>query len=83
MRGPRVDEHTVEDTAAIRGDPRRMDSGIVKKTMTVYEGFYEWEYPKGDDDGKSAPITIRTPNVTRLDALRDTCRMAVVRRYEV
>ena len=85
VRGPRVDAHEVEDTAAVEvtREGSTTPGSAKKKTMTVYEGFYEWEYPKGDLPEKPAPITIRTPNVTRLDALRDTCRMAVVRRYEV
>jgi hypothetical protein len=79
VRGPKVTEHQVPDTTVaavtreggVGPDPK-------KAMMTVYEGFYEWEY-----EGSYAPVTIRKAHVTHIEALRDTATEAMVRRYEV
>jgi hypothetical protein len=79
VRGPKVTEHQVPDTTVaavtreggVSPDPK-------KEMMTVYEGFYEWEY-----EGSYAPVTIRKAHVTHIEALRDTATEAMVRRHEV
>lgn len=79
VRGPKVTSTEVEDTTAaeVTREGSTTPGAAKKKTTTVYEGFYEWEYKD------NPPITIRCVHLTDLDALRDTAHNAVVRRYEV
>lgn len=79
VRGPKVEAHEVEDQSlhSITREGSTTPGAATRKTTTVYEGFYEWQY-------EDAPaITIRRVHVTELDALRDMANEAVVRRYEV
>lgn len=79
VRGPKVEAHEVEDQSlhSITREGSTTPGAATKKTTTVYEGFYEWQY-------EDAPaITIRRVHVTEIDALRDMANEAVVRRYEV
>jgi hypothetical protein len=81
VRGPSVTAHEIKDTSVTevtREQGVTPETAKVKDTMTVYEGFYEWEYA-----GAAAPITIRRVHVTEIEALRDCASEAFVRRHEV
>lgn len=80
VRGPKVTAHQVDATSATTvtregSADRAMD--VKKETMTVYEGFFEWQY-----EGSTIPVTIRRAHVTAIEALRDCATEAFTRRME-
>jgi len=81
VRGPKVIEAEIPNTSGTevtREQGVTPDMNKVKDTVTVYEGFYEWEY-----EDAAMPITIRRVHVTAIEALRDCALEAFTRRHEV
>lgn len=83
VRGPEVREFTRDASGAVfpanvsgKQSTKREKSG---EEVTIFEGFYEWQ----GKENTAHVVTIRTPNLDRLGALRDAAQEAMHRRGNV